>query len=188
MGVHESQQRGQNELNPESSHPTQVQNRARMTLSPISAQVTIKNIHLRFEEDGICSHAPAPFAAGVCIEEFTAYTCDKDEKPFFSKKPEGWLKRTELNGLSIYWDSGTRVHDEQSMEAVADGRERWVACYTVATNASLCASCSMRARARSPACCSVCALPQPPAAASSVRINRKLAIELFQSSYQDRQR
>jgi len=50
-----------------------------------NVQVTIKNIHIRFEEDGVCSHAPAPFAVGIVADEFTSFTCDKDERPFFSK-------------------------------------------------------------------------------------------------------
>ena len=94
-------------------------------------QVTIKNIHLRFEEDTTTSLnntlnlelygrfeedtttslAPEPFAAGVCIEEFKAYTVDpKDaESKVFSKDPKGWLKRFELKGFSIYFDSGIDV-------------------------------------------------------------------------------
>ena len=65
-------------------------------------QVTVRKIHIRFEEDPALSNNPAQEsgkdAAGVCIEEFTAYTCDKEERPYFSKEPAGWLKRTELKG------------------------------------------------------------------------------------------
>ncbi|KAM5453804.1 Vacuolar protein sorting-associated protein 13 [Microsporum audouinii] len=71
-------------------------------------QVTIKNVHFRYE-DGIA--APGhPFAVGVTIKELSAVSTDSDWKPTFIQSTSTKnFKLAVLNSLAIYWNTDAEL-------------------------------------------------------------------------------
>lgn len=72
-------------------------------------QVTVKNIHIRYEDSlSVPGH---PFSAGVTLAGFTAVSVDKQWKPVFIESTAGAIhKLAKLQSLAIYVDT-----DSQSM-------------------------------------------------------------------------
>ncbi|KAH6917385.1 vacuolar protein sorting-associated protein vps13 [Coprinopsis sp. MPI-PUGE-AT-0042] len=72
-------------------------------------QVTVKNIHIRYEDSlSVPGH---PFAAGVTLAGFTAVSVDQRWKPVFIESTAGAIhKLAKLQSLAIYVDT-----DSQSM-------------------------------------------------------------------------
>ena len=69
-------------------------------------QVSIKNVHLRYE-DSIA--APGhPFAIGLTLKEMSAVSTDSDWRPTFIQTTSGTAhKLAVLNALSFYWNTDT---------------------------------------------------------------------------------
>src|SRR5271163_933880 len=67
-------------------------------------QVSIKNVHLRYE-DSIA--APGhPFAVGLTLKEMSAVSTDSDWRPTFIQSTSGTShKLAVLNALSLYWNT-----------------------------------------------------------------------------------
>ena len=71
-------------------------------------QVSIKNIHVRYE-DSIA--APGhPFALGLTLQEFSAVSTDKDWRPSYIQSTSGTThKLTVLNALAFYWNTDAKL-------------------------------------------------------------------------------
>src|SRR2546423_4775347 len=72
-------------------------------------QVSIKNIHLRYE-DSIA--APGhPFAVGLTLKEVSAVSTDADWRPTFIQSTSGTAhKLAVLNALSFYWNTDAELY------------------------------------------------------------------------------
>ena len=67
-------------------------------------QVSIKNIHIRYED--AISTAGHPFAFGLTIKELSAVSTDKDWKPSFIQSTSGTTnKLATLGELAFYWNT-----------------------------------------------------------------------------------
>ena len=67
-------------------------------------QVSIKNIHIRYE-DSIASPGH-PFALGLTLQEFSAVSTDKDWRPSYIQSTSGTTnKLAVLNALAFYWNT-----------------------------------------------------------------------------------
>ncbi|KAG2218450.1 hypothetical protein INT45_003637, partial [Circinella minor] len=67
-------------------------------------QVSIKNIHLRFEDN--VSDPDHPFAAGITLKELSAVSTDGEWNPtFISELTNTIHKLTTLHSLSVYWNT-----------------------------------------------------------------------------------
>ncbi|GKT49685.1 vacuolar protein sorting-associated protein 13C [Colletotrichum spaethianum] len=71
-------------------------------------QVTIKNIHVRYED---AISAPGhPFALGVTLEEFSAISTDGQWKPtFIQDSAKSTHKLATLGALAVYWNTDTEL-------------------------------------------------------------------------------
>ncbi|KAG6005238.1 hypothetical protein E4U21_000317 [Claviceps maximensis] len=69
-------------------------------------QVTVKNIHIRYED---AISAPGhPFALGLILEEFSAVSTDGQWKPTFIQASNSTThKLATLGALSVYWNTDT---------------------------------------------------------------------------------
>ncbi|KAI9814573.1 MAG: hypothetical protein M1827_003128 [Pycnora praestabilis] len=71
-------------------------------------QVTIKNIHIRYEDS--VSALENPFALGLTLEEFSAVSTDKDWRPSFIQTSTATThKLATLKALAIYWNTDTSL-------------------------------------------------------------------------------
>ena len=72
-------------------------------------QVSIKNVHLRYE-DSIA--APGhPFAVGLTLKEMSAVSTDSDWRPTFIQSTSGTThKLAVLNALSFYWNTDAELY------------------------------------------------------------------------------
>lgn len=69
-----------------------------------NVQVTVRNIHVRYEDS--ISAPGHPFALGVTLEEFSAISTDGNWKPAFVQGQDTLThKLAKLNALSVYWDT-----------------------------------------------------------------------------------
>ena len=69
-------------------------------------QVSVKNIHIRYE-DSIATPGH-PFALGVTLNEFSAVSTDKDWRPSYIQSTSGTAnKLAVLGALAFYWDTDT---------------------------------------------------------------------------------
>ncbi|KAJ1680426.1 Vacuolar protein sorting-associated protein 13 [Spiromyces aspiralis] len=69
-------------------------------------QVTIKNIHIRYEDN--VSNPEARFAVGFTLSELSAVSTNKDWDPTFLQEPSSTIhKLLKLRRLSSYWDTRT---------------------------------------------------------------------------------
>lgn len=69
-----------------------------------NVQVTVKNIHIRYEDS--ISAPGHPFALGVTLEEFSAVSTDGDWNPVFVQGRDTVThKLAKLDALSVYWDT-----------------------------------------------------------------------------------
>lgn len=71
-------------------------------------QVTVKNIHVRYEDS--ISAPGHPFAAGLTLKNFSAVSTDGNWKPTFIQGTSGSThKLAKLDALAIYWDTDTQL-------------------------------------------------------------------------------
>ena len=69
-------------------------------------QVSIKNIHIRYE-DSIATPGH-PFALGITLKEFSAVSTDKDWRPSYIQSTSGIAnKLAVLGALAFYWNTDT---------------------------------------------------------------------------------
>lgn len=67
-------------------------------------QVSIKSIHIRYEDS--ISAPGHPFALGLTLQEFSAVSTDKDWKPgFIQSSSESTHKLVRLGALAFYWNT-----------------------------------------------------------------------------------
>ncbi|KUI67657.1 Vacuolar protein sorting-associated protein 13 [Cytospora mali] len=72
-------------------------------------QVTVKNIHVRYEDS--ISAPGHPFALGVTLEEFSAVSTDGNWKPTFIQDSSTTThKMATLGALSVYWNTDTKLY------------------------------------------------------------------------------
>ncbi|KAK4234211.1 hypothetical protein C8A03DRAFT_38027 [Achaetomium macrosporum] len=71
-------------------------------------QVSVKNIHVRYED---AISAPGhPFALGVTLEEFSAVSTDGEWKPtFIQDSSKTTHKLATLGSLAVYWNTDTKL-------------------------------------------------------------------------------
>lgn len=82
-------------------------------------QVTIKNIHVRYEDS--ISAPGHPFALGVTLEEFSAISTDGEWKPtFIQDSGKVTNKLATLGALAVYWNTDTDLLGS-GREAVSEG-------------------------------------------------------------------
>ncbi|KAI0483961.1 vacuolar protein sorting-associated protein 13 [Xylariaceae sp. FL0804] len=71
-------------------------------------QVTVKNIHVRYEDS--ISAPGHPFALGITLEEFSAVSTDGEWKPtFIQNSTETTHKLAKLGALAVYWDTDAEL-------------------------------------------------------------------------------
>ena len=71
-------------------------------------QVTVKNIHVRYEDS--ISDPGHPFAAGLTLRELSAYSTDERWAPTFVQSTSGSThKLAKLGALAVYWDTDTSL-------------------------------------------------------------------------------
>lgn len=71
-------------------------------------QVSVKNIHIRYE-DSIATPGH-PFALGVTLQEFSAVSTDNDWKPSYIQSTSGTTnKLAVLGALAFYWNTDTNL-------------------------------------------------------------------------------
>ncbi len=71
-------------------------------------QVTVKNIHVRYED---AISAPGhPFALGITLEEFSAVSTDGEWTPtFIQDSTKTTHKLAKLESLAVYWNTDTKL-------------------------------------------------------------------------------
>jgi vacuolar protein sorting-associated protein 13A/C len=73
-----------------------------------NVQVTVKNIHIRYEDS--ISDPGHPFAAGLTLEGFDAVSTDEDWRPTFIQSSSSTShKLASLKSLAVYWDTDTKL-------------------------------------------------------------------------------
>ena len=80
-------------------------------------QVSISNVHIRYEDFSTSSH---PFRAGITLDQITAFTVDDaGEKTFVSSNAlERLLKSAQLRRLAVYFD--TDVSGDKEADRIRD--------------------------------------------------------------------
>ncbi|KAF2460623.1 hypothetical protein BDY21DRAFT_279898 [Lineolata rhizophorae] len=101
------------ERNTEGMSPEEQQKNQSFTASLVTAivdnvQVSVKNIHLRYEDS--ISDPGHPFAAGITLEEFSAVSTDANWKPTFIQSTSGAMhKLATLGSLAVYWNTDSEL-------------------------------------------------------------------------------
>lgn len=73
-----------------------------------NVQVTIKNIHIRYEDS--ISDPGHPFALGVTLADFSAISTDENWKPtFIQGNSTSTHKLATLGSLAVYWDTDANL-------------------------------------------------------------------------------
>ena len=74
-------------------------------------QITVKNIHIRYEDS--ISDPGHPFAVGFTLEEFSAVSTDENWNPTFIQSTSGNThKLATLGSLSVYWNTDAQLLGE----------------------------------------------------------------------------
>ena len=101
------------EQNTESMSPEEQQKNQSFTQSLVTAivdnlQVSIKNVHVRYE-DSIATPGH-PFAVGLTLKEMSAVSTDAEWRPTFIQSTSGTThKLAVLNSLAVYWNSDAEL-------------------------------------------------------------------------------
>ncbi|EAQ90313.1 hypothetical protein CHGG_02248 [Chaetomium globosum CBS 148.51] len=101
-------ERSQEGLSPEEQKRTQSFTESLVTKIVDNLQVTVKNIHVRYED---AISAPGhPFALGVTLEEFSAVSTDGEWTPtFIQDSSKTTHKLATLESLAVYWNTDTKL-------------------------------------------------------------------------------
>lgn len=117
------------ERNTEGMSPEEQQKNQSFTASLVTAivdnvQVTVKNIHIRYEDS--ISDPGHPFALGLTLADFSAISTDENWKPTFIQGTSASThKLATLGSLAVYWDTdakligtgkGNQSSDEQQID------------------------------------------------------------------------
>lgn len=88
-----------------------------------NVQVSIKNVHLRYE-DSIATPGH-PFAVGLTLKEMSAVSTDSDWRPTFVQSTSGTThKLAVLNALSFYWNTDAELYGTgKGSEVGADAQD-----------------------------------------------------------------
>ncbi|TGO33442.1 hypothetical protein BHYA_0246g00100 [Botrytis hyacinthi] len=71
-------------------------------------QITVKNIHVRYEDS--ISAPGHPFALGLTLQEFSAISTDGNWKPTYIQNSSGTThKLATLGALAVYWNTDTEL-------------------------------------------------------------------------------
>ncbi|KAK5230843.1 Vacuolar protein sorting-associated protein 13 [Exophiala xenobiotica] len=99
--------------NTEAMSPEEQQKNQSFTQSLVTAivdnlQVSIKNVHIRYE-DSIATPGH-PFAVGLTLKEMSAVSTDSEWRPTFIQSNSGTThKLAVLNSLAVYWNSDAEL-------------------------------------------------------------------------------
>ncbi|KAL2128479.1 hypothetical protein VTI74DRAFT_9122 [Chaetomium olivicolor] len=101
-------ERSQEGLSQEEQKRTQSFTESLVTKIVDNLQVTIKNIHVRYED---AISAPGhPFALGITLEEFSAVSTDGEWTPtFIQDSTKTTHKLATLESLAVYWNTDTKL-------------------------------------------------------------------------------
>ncbi|KAK4225861.1 putative vacuolar protein sorting-associated protein [Podospora fimiseda] len=101
-------ERSQEGLSQEEQKRTQSFTESLVTKIVDNLQITVKNIHVRYED---AISAPGhPFALGITLEEFSAVSTDGDWTPtFIQDSTHTTNKLATLESLAVYWDTDTKL-------------------------------------------------------------------------------
>jgi len=73
-----------------------------------NVQVTVKNIHIRYEDS--ISDPGHPFALGITLADFSAVSTDENWKPtFIQGTASSTHKLATLGSLAVYWDTDAKL-------------------------------------------------------------------------------
>jgi vacuolar protein sorting-associated protein 13A/C len=101
-------ERSQEGLSQEEQKKSQSFTQSLVTKIVDNLQVTVKNIHVRYEDS--VSAPNHPFALGVTLEEFSAVSTDGDWKPTFIQDSNTTThKLATLEALAVYWNTDTKL-------------------------------------------------------------------------------
>lgn len=101
-------ERSQEGLSQEEQKRSQTFTASLVTKIVDNLQVTIKNIHVRYEDS--ISAPGHPFALGITLEEFSAVSTDGEWKPaYIQDSTKVTHKLATLGALAIYWDTDTKL-------------------------------------------------------------------------------
>lgn len=101
-------ERSQEGLSQEEQKRTQSFTESLVTKIVDNLQVTVKNIHIRYED---AISAPGhPFALGITLEEFSAVSTDGEWVPtFIQDSTKTTHKLATLESLAVYWNTDTKL-------------------------------------------------------------------------------
>ena len=101
-------ERSQEGLSPEEQQRSQSFTQSLVTKIVDNVQVTIKNIHVRYEDS--ISAPGHPFALGITLEEFSAISTDGEWTPtFIQDSTKTTHKLATLEALAVYWNTDTTL-------------------------------------------------------------------------------
>jgi vacuolar protein sorting-associated protein 13A/C len=84
-------------------------------------QITVKNIHVRYEDS--ISAPGHPFALGITLKEFSAISTDGKWKPTYIQNSVGTThKLATLGALAVYWNTDSRLLGTGREAEVADAK------------------------------------------------------------------
>ena len=101
-------ERSQEGLSQEEQKKSQSFTESLVTKIVDNLQVTVKNIHVRYEDS--ISAPGHPFALGITLEEFSAVSTDGEWKPtFIQNSSKTTHKLAKLGALAVYWNTDTKL-------------------------------------------------------------------------------
>lgn len=101
-------ERSQEGLSQEEQKKTQSFTESLVTKIVDNLQVTVKNIHVRYEDS--ISAPGHPFALGLTLAEFSAVSTDGEWKPtFIQNSTKTTHKLATLGALAVYWNTDTTL-------------------------------------------------------------------------------
>lgn len=82
-------------------------------------QITIKNIHIRYEDQtSVPNH---PFSVGVSLQELSAVSTDAEWEPIFIQNSSSVThKLTTLSSLAVYWNTDSESVKEMELDKLLD--------------------------------------------------------------------
>lgn len=112
-------ERSQEGLSQEEQKKSQSFTESLVTKIVDNLQVTVKNIHVRYEDS--ISAPGHPFALGVTLEEFSAISTDGEWKPtFIQDSTKTTHKLATLGALSVYWNTDTKLYGSGREASASD--------------------------------------------------------------------
>lgn len=101
-------ERSQEGMSQEEQQKSQSFTQSLVTKIVDNLQVTVKNIHIRYEDS--ISAPGHPFALGVTLEEFSAISTNGEWKPtFIQDSTKSTHKLATLGALAVYWNTDTEL-------------------------------------------------------------------------------